>query len=309
MCLFYGPGETAPIFKDEMNLSEIKAVFGNIKRNYKLFLPRIHLTGGEPLIHKHFCESAAYIKKLGFNYSITSNFTSLSDKVLNTLIKYPPSDLRISIDGPAGTHDKIRGVKGTFNRVMNNLRRIREHNLSIPLRFNCTISNDNLDYLVEMLEIARKNKADLNFQHLMFLDEKHINQHYSFCDKIFGCKPYPVGCKDKISAEGVKKIIMKIKKIKKINPRVTFLPDLKTDEIEDYYLNLESYTHSSYCFSVWSEARIAPNGKMYPCFDYYLGDLKTTSFRDVWNGQKARRFRMILKRRKLFPGCIRCCKI
>ena len=90
---------------------------------------------------------------------------------------------------------------------------------------------------------------------------------------------------------------------------MTFLPDLKVNELRDYYLNLDGYTHGSYCYSVWSEARIAPNGKMYPCFDYYFGDLRTNSFKAVWNGGKARRFRKILKRMKLFPGCVRCCKI
>lgn len=295
MCLFYGSGGTVPVFKDEMSVSEIEKLFRNIKQSYSFFLPRIHLTGGEPLIHKNFPKIAALLTRLGFRYSITSNFASVSDKVLDTLIKYPPSDLRISLDGPAEIHDKIRGVDGTFNLVMKNLSRLREHKLSIPVRFNCTISKDNINYLDDMLVIARKNKADLNFQHLMFLDQKHIKQHYIFCEKIFKCRPYPIGCKDRVDAGSAKIITEKIKKIKKMNSNVTFLPDLNVNEIKSYYLNLEGYIHGSYCYSVWSEARIAPNGKMYPCFDYYFGDLRVNSFNDVWNGEKARRFRKILK--------------
>lgn len=309
MCLFYGPGATAPVFKDEMDLDEMKKVFLNIKRSYRLFLPRIHLTGGEPLIHKHFPEIISYLRKLGFSYSITSNFACINKRVLDTLVKHPPSDLRISLDGPAEIHDNIRGVNGTFDNVIKNLKRMREHWPSIPARFNCTISSDNINHLTEVARIAMENNADLNFQHLMFLDQKHIEQHYSFCDKMFECRPYPIGCKDRISEEGVRRIIEQVKKIKKDYPKVTFLPDLRVNEIKDYYLNLEGYVHSHYCSSIWSEVRIAPNGKMYPCFDYYFGDLKVSSFKGLWNGLKARRFRMILKRRKLFPGCARCCKI
>ena len=309
MCFFYGSSGTVPVFKDEMSLSEIKKVFRNVKQSYRFSLPRIHMTGGEPLIHKHFPEIAAYLKKLGFTYSITSNFTALSDRVLSTMVRFPPSDLRVSLDGPAEIHDKIRGVKGAFDNVMKNLGKIRKAGVFVPVRFNCTICNDNIDYLEKMVDIARENKSDLNFQHLMFLDDKHIKQHYQFCEKMFKCRPYPIGSKGGLNAEEATRVIEKVKGIKKRNSNITFLPDLKVKEIKDYYLNLEGYTYGSHCFSVWSEARISPNGKVYPCFDYYFGDLRINSFKGVWNGGKARRFRKILKRMKLFPGCIRCCKI
>jgi len=309
MCLFYGAGGIVPVFKDEMNFSQIKKIFGKIKKSYGLFLPRIHLTGGEPLIHRHFSDIVAYLGKLGFNYSLTSNFTFLNDKIISTFVKTPPLDLRISLDGPAEIHDKIRGVNGTFDKVMKNIRRIKRAKVSVPIRFNCTICNENIDHLDKMIDIARANGADLNFQHLMFLDEKRIKQHYTFCAKMFKCKPYPIGCPSKLNGGQVNRIIAKIRKIKRIDPDITFLPDLKITEIKDYYLDLDRYVHSPYCSSVWSEARIAPNGQIYPCFDYYFGNLKFSSFNDIWNGKKARRFRKLLKKRKLFPSCVRCCKI
>jgi radical SAM protein with 4Fe4S-binding SPASM domain len=87
------------------------------------------------------------------------------------------------------------------------------------------------------------------------------------------------------------------------------LPDLKINEIEKYYLNINSYVHSNTCTEPWVTARINNRGHLYPCMDYYYGDLKKETFKSLWNNEKARIFRKTLKKVKLFPGCVRCCKI
>jgi MoaA/NifB/PqqE/SkfB family radical SAM enzyme len=309
MCTLYGMGAETPVLKEEMTLEEVKKIFTNIKNSYYFFLPRIHLTGGEPLFHKYFCEIIEYITNLGFTYSVTSNFAFLNDDILHSLIKYPPQDLRISIDGPAEIHDSIRGVKGTFNKVMNNIEIIRKAGLNVPVRFNCTISRYNIDYLEQLIDISQKANAQLNYQHLIFLDEKHIKLHYKYFDEVFKCKASPMGHEEKISVSDTNGIIEKIKKIKIINNKITFLPDLKLSQIKPYYLDLDNYTHSTYCHSVWTVARIDSSGNVYPCYEYFFGNLKRGSFSKLWNNTEAIKFRKTLKKVKLFPGCIRCCKI
>jgi radical SAM protein with 4Fe4S-binding SPASM domain len=52
-----------------------------------------------------------------------------------------------------------------------------------------------------------------------------------------------------------------------------------------------------------------PWGEVTPCLDYSFGSIKEEKFTAVWNSEKARNFRKVLKKHKAFPACNRCCGI
>jgi radical SAM protein with 4Fe4S-binding SPASM domain len=64
------------------------------------------------------------------------------------------------------------------------------------------------------------------------------------------------------------------------------------------------------CFYPWLNMRVDPFGNVYPCsVDVRLGSLRSSSARDVWNGEEYRSFRKALKKADLFPMCARCCAL
>lgn len=316
MCTFYGEGGRFPDSKEELSLEEIKEVIEDIKRSYRHypFKPFIGIIGGEPFIHPHIFEILKNLKDNGFRYAITTNLALLNDQKIANLLAIGVNDLRISLDGPKKVHDSIRNIPGTFEKIMINLQKIRsaDNGNKIPIKFNSVICPENIEYLAEMPAIAKKFNADLSFQHLIFIDEKHEKINYKITKKLLGEELRVDATTMSLTEVQVDRAKINIKRMletaKDLNVKVSFTPNLDTKQFDDYYFNLDSYTHSTKCDWPWGCARITPHGDMCSCF-YMFGNLKNESFKKIWNGIKARKFRKILKNIGLFPGCVRCCKI
>ncbi len=316
MCTFYGEGGKLPDSKYELPIGDIEAVIHNLKHSYENYpyKPYFGIIGGEPFIHPHIFEIFKYLKDNGFRYAVTTNLVLLNDEKIAKLLTIGISDLRISLDGPEKIHDQIRNLPGAFNKVMTNLKKIRcdEKGKKIPVRFNCVICPENINYLADMPAIAKEFNADLSFQHLMFIDETHEKANYEVTRRLLGEELSMDATKMRLSKKQVEIAKMNIKKMLEIadnlNVKVSFTPDLKMEEFDNYYFNLDTYVHNIKCDWPWGCARITPYGDVLTCL-YKIGDLKTESFKKIWNGQRAGKFRKTLKNIKLFPGCIRCCKI
>ena len=79
----------------------------------------------------------------------------------------------MSIDGPGELHDKARGVKGTFQRTSDGLRRLQAaaKKKGAPLRvsINTTVAEQSLDTLEQMVDVAEELGVDaIGLNHLMF---------------------------------------------------------------------------------------------------------------------------------------------
>jgi len=86
----------------------------------KLGCKRVILMGGEPFLRKDWSRIAQKIKDLGMELAFITNGYSNSEKIFEKLKDLSPAFVGVSIDGgKPETHDKIRGVKGSFERAMN----------------------------------------------------------------------------------------------------------------------------------------------------------------------------------------------
>ena len=104
------------------------------------------LMGGEPLIRKDWYEIAKEIRDLGMKLSIISNGYTVNDDIIAKFIKLEPHVVSTSLDGAvAKTHDSIRGVSGSFDRVMKYLELCRKADL--PTSAITTVSKINFKEL------------------------------------------------------------------------------------------------------------------------------------------------------------------
>jgi radical SAM protein with 4Fe4S-binding SPASM domain len=61
----------------------------------------------------------------------------------------------------------------------------------------------------------------------------------------------------------------------------------------------------------WSQADIDYNGNVHFCADYpdyVIGNIREQRFWDIYNGERAQKFRKELREspQGIFPGCLRC---
>lgn len=115
--------------------------------------PMLVLTGGDPLKRADIFELVQHAVGRGLNVSITPSATQLvTIEAIRRLRRAGISRIAISIDGAdAETHDKRRGVAGSFARSLQILAEARE--AGIATQVNTTITPQNFGQIDRMAEL------------------------------------------------------------------------------------------------------------------------------------------------------------
>lgn len=115
-CIHCG-GSAGASRSSELTLDEIRAIARDLKRvNFK----RVSVIGGEPFIRKDWYDIARAIKDEGLDITFVTNGSLIpgNQQLLDAIAEVEPQVVGLSIDGgKAGTHDYIRGYKGSFEKV------------------------------------------------------------------------------------------------------------------------------------------------------------------------------------------------
>lgn len=123
------------------------------------------LTGGEPLLRSDFVCIYEELAKMGFIISINTNGYLLSGKIAETLKKFPPSRINVSLYG-ADRETYIRLCGGDyFDTVLNNIKDMQKAGMNIKL--NCTVTPQNCRNLKEINALA--NELQLNIKTVTYL--------------------------------------------------------------------------------------------------------------------------------------------
>jgi MoaA/NifB/PqqE/SkfB family radical SAM enzyme len=302
---------------NEMSYDELKGLVDQLA----VFKTNITLFGGEPLLHRDFIELIRYIKSKGLHCLVITN-GSLLKPVAEQLVESGIDELNLSLDGYGSTHDTIRGIDGLFKRITEGITAVNEAKIKLhtskPLiNLQCTINKDNYQCLPELLDAARLFKAhSLTFHHLIYLnDSVYAAQQSCLCEHLPGTGSE--GWKGFIFDPGmdVEKLISALTSITSIKTDffVNVYPNFSNEEIRAYYRD-PSIVPASYrprCVSPWIVAYIFPDGAVRPCLnlDYQFGNTRTSPVHEIWNSEPAIRYRMALKRNKIFPACTRCTEL
>ena len=317
-CQMCGQWRRKDIYRKEaLPLEKLKELIDEIS----VFKPRIYLWGGEPLMYPAFSGLLKYIEEKK-QYAIVNTNGVLLERYADELVGRGVDGLDISIDGPPWIHDEIRGVPGTFDRVISGVRRLRESQERLRrkkpmVKVVCTISEMNQAWLEKTLDLVESTGLfdAVIFNLGWFTTEKIGEANDRIFRKYLGCGS--VSWKDFVGALGrvdPKKVgsfmeMVNSRRKKRTIP-VFFIPPISPQEVETYYSRPALLLGKKICFSPWLNPEIRPNGDVTFCPDfpdYIIGNLKEESFMEIWNGERARKFRAVLLKRGLFPICSRCC--
>lgn len=117
----------------------------------------LEITGGEPLIRKDFIEILRYINKKGFIVNLFTNALNINEEILSELKNGRTSLISTSLLAPDSEKcDELTGVKGSFERIINSIKLIK--NSGIPYRVACCITNENINLYEEYEKIRKKYK-------------------------------------------------------------------------------------------------------------------------------------------------------
>lgn len=232
----------------------------------------IALMGGEVFLRKDWSVISKEIKDLGIVLSIITNGFFNSDKLIPELVKLETDCLMVSLDGAsAEMQDKIRNVKGSFDKAREFIRAAKKANL--PVGIITTVHKLNFHELPKVLDFALKEGVGWQIQEaapigrfpkkLILSDE----EYYSLGLFIYSMqKKY--NTKD-ISIVGTHNFGFNSKVIP----------------------NLSTYPEWRSCYAGKTVLGIQSNGNVKGCLalsdDFIEGNIRKRSIKEIWNDPNA----------------------
>ena len=140
-------------FKGELTLSEIEKV----SKTFGKSLQNINLTGGEPFARKELIDiSEIYIKNAKIQSLFITSNGSLPERINEYLTKltpkYPDNKFvfSFSIDNIGDKHDKIRKIKGLFEKCIESYNLVHKFGNNVFGNISITVSLENYSEIMSM---------------------------------------------------------------------------------------------------------------------------------------------------------------
>ncbi|WP_397540093.1 radical SAM protein [Rummeliibacillus pycnus] len=135
-------------------------------------LNNLHISwfGGEPLLELGIIEelsnsfmAEAKENKIDYSADIVTNGFFLTREVLEKLLSWEVRQYMVTIDGVQAVHDSRRhmaGGQGTFERIIENLKAVKESTGQFDMTIRVNFDEDNLEETGELIEFLKEHFAD-----------------------------------------------------------------------------------------------------------------------------------------------------
>jgi len=242
------------------------------------------LSGGEPMLHKNFCEFLRKAKEYDFSINILSNLTLLNDEIIKEMKENRLSSVQVSLYSmnPA-IHDSITQLEGSFYKTRDNILRLIEND--IPLQISCPAMKQNKNCFADVLKWAHEHKVRAETDYIMMACYDHNTSNLS----------------NRLDLDEVEKII---------NDSIEFNLHYQEEILKADFEKVEARDISNdiVCGVCISTICMVANGNVYPCAgwqDYICGNLHETPLKEIWDNSPKVQFLRNL-RKKDFPDCLTC---
>ena len=149
---------------DELSTEEAKAMIDDLAA---FGAPVLLFSGGEPCVRHDFTELMHYAKDRGMRVVISTNGTLITPELAREFAEVGLSYVGVSLDGGPETHDRFRGVPGSFAKSMEGLNNAQEAGIKVGLRMTINKLNwREIDDVFDIMEEHSINRAC--FYHLVY---------------------------------------------------------------------------------------------------------------------------------------------
>jgi MoaA/NifB/PqqE/SkfB family radical SAM enzyme len=285
------------VLKHELTLEDWKRVVDEVAAHG---VPSVLLRGGETFMFHGIIALLEYIHEKGMFISIDTNGTLL-EQFAADIVRIGKMHLTVSVDGPEPVHDAVRGLPGTFKKVKAGVTRIADleaaggNKISRSICF--TISQYNYRSLGVMPEVARS----------LGLSSIAIVPYYYFPDEVgrqyeqelnrLGCQAFSwVGFHHEGSGVDFREFERQFRQYQATLGDVYSYPymPLNEDQYQAWFADTQTQVGPRHCLNVENLIDIQPDGSANFCVDfvdYSFGNVREASIEELWNGERAERFR------------------
>ena len=264
---------------------------------------KIHISGGEPMLRPQVPDMIEHASALGIKVTMTTNGTLIDKVKAKRLVEAGLRGVNISIDSPIRKmHEKIRGVEGAFKvtiKAVELFNRFR-HKGKLTIRINTVVSRTNYQTLETLPDLAHELGAD-------GINLIPVDDH---CGEILSMRKKDIAL---FNREVAPKIAERALALGLIVSDEDAFPFGRTDS-EVRLGRAGRYAFGYYdkhpCYAPWMHSLIDFNDNVYVCCMTRerippLGNLKTQSFKEIWENVAYRQIRLRMQPPAL-AACRRC---
>ncbi|MDD5254416.1 MAG: radical SAM protein [Candidatus Nanoarchaeia archaeon] len=283
--------------------SEIVKLIRDI-RKWNPLTKTLMFCGGEPFLEKGIFRYIQVAKRLKFFTTITTNGFLIDEDMAYDIVDSGLDELCFSLDAPeAKIHDNIRGVKGSFDRLIKANELInkakRELNRKTPsIRVNTVISNLNYKYLPLIPSLLRKMGIKEYAAQYITVVSPEIKEA---TDRVFRRAVCP---KQWILP---KELLIPKEEENEFWKTISMLE--KRAKENNINLSLRLYNKMQPCSILWGSLLVDSYGNVLPCtmLRDIAGNIRGRNVKSIWNNEKMKNARKLFNQGKLNPICTRCC--
>ncbi|MFN2385193.1 MAG: radical SAM protein [Thermoanaerobaculia bacterium] len=292
------------------------------------FRPIVSLFGGEPLLFPEILPLVREVKARGLTCSIITNGSRL-EACARELVEAGIDSIAVSFDGPRDLHDRIRGQTGSFDRAAAGVAAVsgwrKKLARAVPMQIAILpITELNVQAIGDAVRALRSMPLDtINVGLRWFVPPRAGAEYSRVMRETFGIAgdswkgfdfEWPAGDESRLRLGRLVPLLKGLRRGRYLDslrgkPWVSFVPDVPAEKVPDYFTDFGQTFGHELCPVAWYFAQVEPDGEV--CFcgdfpDYFIGNVRRSSFAEIWRGEKARAFREKLAREPL-PICARCC--
>ena len=287
-------------FKGELSLEEIEKLTKNLGKS----LLNVNLTGGEPFARKDLIEIAkAYLKNSTIQSIYITTNASLPDRIKKfteeiTLFS-PETELtfQISVDDFPQNHDKVRKVKGIFDKCIETYNLLKTFGPKVNPVISITVTEENCDNIREIFKYLNSDCKINSIKCCIVRDEGVYKTPSEKKKRIYDAYNWLT---DEIVKKSKTKEIVNYNS-ESIQGKLHKKKDLISWEmVKKMYLQPKfiSPCHAGGLFGI-----ITANGMIYPCEileDKLLGNLRDyeMNFMEIWSNKETKETKDWIKKSK-----------
>lgn len=263
---------------------ESDVMFRAIRQCKDLGVMTIVFSGGEPMLHPHFCDFLKCAKELDFNVTILTNLTLLNDEIIEALKYKHVSCVNVSLYSmEPDVHDAITTVKGSFEKTKKNILRLIDNNVAVQI--NCPIMKQNKNSFHEVINWGQDHKCSVVTDYVIMARSDRTIENLE----------------NRLSKEEVRKAIEKIAENSVVfQASIEKESEVKRGPVAD--------ANDRVCGVGLSTLCMVANGDIYPCAgwqQYVCGNIKNISLSEIWHSAPQIEYLRGLRMRD-FKKCMGC---
>lgn len=235
------------------NIDNYELSFETAKRfideAYELGMVNLGLTGGECTYSKDFLKIIKYTREKHIFLALQTNAQLMYDEdFFNEIVNLYPYEIKTSIYSmDSNVHDYITGVKGSHEKTLRVMQKVREKNIKVVI--NCPNLNPNKNHFIEVKKFAESIGATCVYSchFINNLDNKNEFMRLSEQD----------------------------------------IEEFHFNELKNGYLGRDEFKRSNRCLCSATRLThlcLRPNSDVTLCndFDYSLGNYNEMSLKEIW---------------------------